>query len=136
MLSPEASCALRSVTELHQWIAAVFNGAEDADASLEKLAVSFHPDFLMVTTAGATVGLSEVLALFHRRRGARPGLQITIDCGDILQQSASHVVCRYRETHCDPTGESSRWSLAMIDVAGGQPRWRYLQETAIASVHG
>ncbi len=130
----DAQIAERSVVELHEWIAAVFNGAADHSAALEKLRASFNPSFRMVTPQGALLDQTQVLALFENNVGQRAGLEIEIDACETLLSGPAGVVCRYRETH-RRAGEllGRRWSTALIEVtANGWPVWRELQETLIA----
>lgn len=131
MSSEKALSAHHSVTELHQWIEAVFNGSEGWAPALEQLMSSFSPDFTMITLQGKTLGVDEVDQLFRSNIGARK-LTIAIDQCQTLQENDTSVVCRYRETHHGPDGTLVRWSVAMIDFVTGAPRWRFLQETRVA----
>ncbi len=133
MSTENALIARRSLVELHQWIEAVFRGAPDSVAVRERLMGSFHRDFLMITTGGQTIGLTEVEALFQRLAGARPALRIDIDACETLAQEKGLVVCRYRETHHDGDSVQARWSVAMIEIIDQKPYWRFLQETAISA---
>lgn len=123
--------AHQSVVELHQWIEEVFTGRAGHPAALKQLLDSFSPAFTMVTTKGQSIGLTEVESLFRNNIGGRAHLQIEIDACETLQLAENSVVCRYRETHRNAGETQSRWSLAIIDIQNGQPRWRYLHETAI-----
>lgn len=132
MPSQRERTAHRSITELHKWIEDVFTGRPGHAESLEKVLASLSDSFTMVAIGGQVVGCSRVEMLFRQHAGGRPALRIVIDKCETLLNSAEGVLCRYRETHFLDGKSTSRWSVAMIEVIEGQPRWRFLQETAIA----
>lgn len=131
MQTENEALACQSVYLLHQWIETVFTQPR-SEAVLQQLLASFHPAFTMVTTAGNTVTLDAVQALFHQHAGSREGLRIEIDACTVLATTPDSVLCRYRETHHQAGIAQARWSVALIEVVQQQARWRFLQETAIA----
>jgi len=132
MRSERELIAHYSVTELHQWIEEVFTGRAGYPSAFERLLASFNASFSMVTMKGQLIGLSEVENLFRNNKGSRPGLRIETDACETLAQTETSVTCRYRETHHEQGTTHVRWSVAIIEFESGQPRWRYLQETAVA----
>lgn len=133
MRSERALIAHRSVVELHQWIEEIFTSRAGYPSALDQLLSSFSASFAMITMQGQTIGLSDVESLFRNNVGGRPQLRIEIDACETLLETESSVVCRYRETHHNGGTVQARWSLAIIDIPEGQPRWRYLHETGIAA---
>ena len=132
MRSERELIAHYSVTELHQWIEEVFTGRAGYPSALDRLLASFSDAFSMVTMKGQPVGLSEVESLFRNNTGIRPDLRIETDACETLGQTEKSVTCRYRETQHENGATHVRWSIAIIEFESGQPRWRYLQETAVA----
>ncbi|WP_033791063.1 hypothetical protein [Pantoea septica] len=132
MRSKRELIAHYSVTELHQWIEEVFTGRAGYPLALERLLASFSASFSMVTIKGQLIGLSEVENLFRNSQGSRPGLRIETDACETLGQTETTVTCRYREAHHEQGITHVRWSVVTIEFESGQPRWRYLQETAVA----
>lgn len=128
--TPE-TIAHHSVVALHDLIEAVFTGL-NADLAYAQLRHHFDADFKMVTTAGVKVEVAAVRQLFHRGKGKRPGLTITVSDVVTLSVLGSEVWVQYQETHTLAGVVTQRLSVAQINaVSMAEWQWRYLHETPV-----
>ncbi|AKA26028.1 hypothetical protein [Pseudomonas chlororaphis] len=131
MPNPLVEHARHSIHAVHALIHTVFTDrGGDGAAAIERLLPAFAEHFSMVTTAGAVVGREQVEQLFRGAVGARPGLEILVSDLHMLWHEGQSVAIRYKETHRLGQQESSRLSVAIIQVREGSAQWLYLHETA------
>ena len=115
----------REVIDAHQAIEAwLSEGSGDA------LLSRFDAEFSMITLGGTAIDYSALSAMFSSQRGARPGLQITLDRLTLLAEWPQGAVVLYREHHHQP-GQTPivRWSSVLFTLQGERLLWRHLHET-------
>lgn len=120
-----------SIRQVHDLIHTVFTQPSGAQAALRALMPLFSPDFSMVTTAGAIVGLGEVEQMFLRAAGRRPGLEMAVTDMQLVWREPAGMAMRYLETHRLDGVEMSRRSVVILQRMGQAVLWRYLHETAL-----
>lgn len=122
--------ARESVVVLHQLIEKVFHGD---GRFVPELLGHFDPDFVMVAPDGKNLSMEAVAALFQRLVGGRKEMTITIEHCRVISRFGQEVAIQYHEIQRQGDNHTHRISLAVIDCGCIPPRWRYLQETMVAS---
>lgn len=125
--------AHHSVHHVHELIQTLFSDANGQGQSmLEPLMSAFAEHFSMVTTSAAVVSRATVEQMFKCAIGAKPGLEIIISDLQTVWQEGHSVAIRYKETHRLDQRESSRVSVAIIDLHHRNAQWIYLHETPLS----
>ncbi|AHZ71827.1 hypothetical protein OU5_4748 [Pseudomonas mandelii JR-1] len=125
--------AHHSVHHVHELIQTLFSDANgQGQAMLEPLMSAFAEHFSMVTTSAAIVSRATVEQMFKGAIGAKPGLEIIISDLQTVWQEGHSVAIRYKETHRLDQRESSRVSVAIIDLHHRNTQWIYLHETPLS----
>ena len=107
--------AHHSVHHVHELIQTLFSDANgQGQAMLEPLMSAF------------------VEQMFKGAIGAKPGLEIIISDLQTVWQEGHSVAIRYKETHRLDQRESSRVSVAIIDLHHRNAQWIYLHETPLS----
>ncbi|WP_327150943.1 hypothetical protein [Nocardia sp. NBC_01329] len=117
--------ALPEVERVHSLLAA-WLGTPASPQVLDAFAAAQHADFSMVTTAGAVLRKTELLAGLHRARNSRPGLAIEISDVEILCTTADTTVVRFVEQHHAGQGTDYRRTTAVLRTDPEQNRYRWL----------
>lgn len=125
--------AQHSIHHVHELIHRVFTDADGTGAgAVAPLMDVFAEHFSMVTTSAAVVGRAQVEQLFSGAVGARKGLQILISDLHTVWHEGATVALRYKETHRLNHRETSRISVAILQVGQHDVQWLYLHETPIS----
>ncbi|MGB5828522.1 MAG: DUF4440 domain-containing protein [Pseudomonas mandelii] len=125
--------AHHSVHHVHELIQTLFSDANgQGQAMIEPLMSAFAEHFSLVTTSATIVSRATVEQMFKGAIGAKPGLEIIISDLQTVWQEGHSVAIRYKETHRLDQRESSRVSVAIIDLHHRNAQWIYLHETPLS----
>ncbi|MEV6321747.1 hypothetical protein AB0M45_11190 [Nocardia sp. NPDC051787] len=117
------------VERLHADLA-TWLGSQAPVEVFERFAAAQHERFTMVTTGGAVLGRSELIAGLRQSGNAVPGLAIEVSEVEELLRSESAAVVRFLETHRAPGSVTRRRVTAVLTIdATGEVRWLTVQET-------
>lgn len=127
--SPFVDEVIDAHVAIEQWL----GGHAPAEA-LAPLLDRFSSGFSMIALSGASLNRAALDALFGQGHGKRPGLQITVDELNTIDEWPTGAVVGYREVQTDSAGNTTvrRSTAVFAREADGRVVWRHLHETPVS----